>query len=149
MADRIVYTRPDGGVSIVIPTGDIPFSAVLIKDVPDDATDITVVDDTTLIEGREFRNAWRQSGGVISVDMPLARDIHAERMGAAHVAEIARLKVEERKERLKSNTTKANDHAATAVALEALNLNTLATQISNAPNPTALKAIWPAKVPLP
>ncbi len=79
--------------------------------------------------------------------MPKARNIHAERMGAAQAAEIARLKVEERKERLKSNTAKADAHAATITALEALDLNVLATQIAAAPNPTALSAIWPADVP--
>ncbi len=81
--------------------------------------------------------------------MPKARDIHADRMGVAHAAEIARLKIEERRERLKGNTSQADAHAATVTALEALNLNALATQIANAPNPTALSAIWPANVPRP
>lgn len=94
-----------------------------------------------------FQGAWRDDGLTLSTDMAKARDIHADRIAVAQAAEIARLKVEERKERLKSNTTKADDHAATIIALEALNLNVLATQIAVAPNPTALKAIWPAQVP--
>ena len=79
--------------------------------------------------------------------MPLAREIHAGRIARAQVAEIARLKVEERKERLKGKTTQADAHAATIIALEALDLNVLATQISAAPNPTALNSIWPVGVP--
>lgn len=145
--DRIIYTRPDGGMSVVTPGQGISIDAVLAKDIPSDATDVTVVDEGNLPSTRTFRNAWQQSGAAVNVDMPLARDIHAERMGAAHAAEIARLKVEERKERLKSKTSQADAHAATVIALEALSLNTLATQIANAPNPTALSAIWPAQVP--
>ena len=155
---RIIYTRGDNGVSVIVPapiyiaqlmaggnTEDQAIAIVQEKNVPSDAADITVV--AAVLSDRTFRNAWRQIAGVISVDMPTARDIHAERMGAAHAAEIARLKINERKERLKSNIAQANSHAATVVALEALDLNVLATQIAAAPNPTALSAIWPALVP--
>lgn len=145
--DRIVYTRPDGGVSIVMPTGDVSIVKVFTKDVPPDATDAQIIDSGDLLTDRTFRNAWHQSGGIISVNMPLAREIHAGRIAHAQIAEIARLKVDERAERLKGNTAQANAHAATVTALEALDLNVLATQIANAPNPTALRAIWPANVP--
>ena len=94
-----------------------------------------------------FKAARRWNGTDVEIDMPKAREIHAEHIATAQAAEIARLKVEERKERLKGNTAKANDHAATIIALEALNLNALATQITAVPNPTALKAIWPALLP--
>ena len=153
--NRIIYTRPDSGVSVVVPTAEFlsrfntlaeGMAAVQTQSVPPAAIDVRIIDDTTL-PTRTFRNAWRQSGVIVSVDMPLAREIHAGRIAQAQVAEIARLKVEERKERLKGNTAQADAHAATATALEALDLNVLATQIGAAPNPTALSAIWPANVP--
>ena len=117
------------------------------KDVQADATDVAIVDETSLPSTREFRNAWETVSGAIEVNMPKARDIHGERMAVAHANEIAVLKVEERKERLKGNTAKADAHAATGTALEALDLNVLATRIGNANNPTALSAIWPSDVP--
>ncbi len=153
--DRIIFNRPDGGVSVVVPAPEFMahfstpakgLAAVRAESIPSDATDVQTIDVSNL-PARTFRNAWRQSGGVVSVDMPAARDLHAGRIASAHAAEIARLKIKERKERLKGKTTQANAHAATVIALEALNLNTLATQIGNAPNPTALSAIWPANVP--
>lgn len=140
----IIHTRPDGGVTETSPAPGVSIETVLANDIPADAIDVTVVDSATL--PKSFRNAWRQSGGVVNIDMPLAREIHAGRMGTAHAAEIALLKVAERKERLKSNTTKADAHAATIVALEALDLNVLATRIAAAPNPAALSAIWPVDV---
>ncbi len=152
---RIVYKRPDGGVSVVCPApnarnsgeSETDFVArISAKVVPIDAANIEVMEASTL-PGREFRNAWEKPGAGIAVSMPKARDIHAEHMGRAHAAEISRLKVEERSERLKGNTTQADAHAATVTALEALDLNVLATQIAAVPNPAALSAIWPAQVP--
>ncbi len=94
-----------------------------------------------------FQDAWRDNGQTLSTDMAKARDIHSERMATAQAAEIARLKVEERKERLKNNRSQANRHSAAVKALEVLDINVLAKQIRNAPNPTALSAIWPAQLP--
>ena len=192
---RIVYSRPDGGVSVVCPaprarlpgetddefiarirtenaplpeetedefiariraentplpaeTEDEFVARIRAKDVPSDAANIEVMEFASLPSSREFRNAWEKPGfGAPTVNMPKARGIHAERIAVAQAAALARLKVEERKERLSSNTAKADEHAATITALEALDLNVLATQIANAPNPTALSAIWPANVP--
>ncbi len=99
---------------------------------------------------REFRNALEKPGlGPPVINMSKARDIHAGRIASAQIAEIARLKVEERKERLKGNTAQANQHAADITALEAPNLGALATQIAAATTPQGLKAIWPVKVPRP
>ena len=78
--------------------------------------------------------------------MPQAREIHIEHILLAQNKEITRLKVEERRERLKNNTAKASDHAATIIALEALDFNVLATQIVNASSPTALSAVWPVLI---
>ena len=156
MLDRIVYTRPDGGMSVVNPAPEFlakfttlleGMAAIQAKSVPSDATDAQLIDSADVLPDRTFRDAWRQSGGLLAVDMSLAREIHAERIAAAQAAEIARLKVEERKERLKGNTAQANDHAATATALEALDLNALATRITNAPNVAVLKAVWPTRLP--
>ena len=156
MIKRIVYTQPNGRVSLVNPapeyvasfeTEDEAMADLLIRDVPNDAVDAQIIDQTDVPTNREFRNAWKQSAGVFSVDMPQAREIHIEHILLAQNKEITRLKVEERRERLKNNTAKASDHAATIIALEALDFNVLATQITNADNPTALSAVWPALIP--
>lgn len=153
---RIIYTRPDGGVSITVPalnarlvaeTEDEFVTRIRTKDVPVDASDVQIVEEAAVPSDRTFRNAWRQTTGTISVVMSLAREIHAERIAIAQATELAHLKVEERKERLSSNTSQADTHAATITALEALDLNVLATRIAAALNATALSAIWPALVP--
>ncbi len=177
MNKRIVYSRPGGAVEFLIPTSleevqrfvsigllpppdgklaaqakeiteDQAMQLLADKDVPFNALNVVIVDMTDLPSKADgFFNAWQLSGGAVSINMPKAREIHAGRIARAHVKEIAHLKVEERKERLKSNTTKADAHAATTTALEALDLNVLATQIASAPNPAALSEVWPAQVP--
>ena len=77
---RIIYTRPDGGVSVVIPSGKVPFETVLQKDVPTDATNVQVVEDTTIPSDRTVRNAWVQQGKAVITDMTKARIIHTQRI---------------------------------------------------------------------
>ena len=145
----IAITRSDGGVSIMrLVAGADPTEAVAKWEaVNGPAVSSREIPDTVIPTDRTFRDAWQHGGTSIDVDMPKARAIHAEKIAVAQTAEIARLKPEERKERLMGNTAQANQHAADTTALEALNLGALATQIQNAATPNALKAIWPAKVP--
>ncbi len=163
---RIIYSRPDGGVTVVCPapayiaqlieqsilaldeiSEDEAIAVVQAKDVPPDATNVEIMELASL-PGREFRGAWEKPGtGVPIISMVKAREIHAEHIVIAQSSEIARLKIEERKERVKGKIAQSNSHVATVVELEALDLNVLATQIAAALNPTALSAIWPANVP--
>ncbi len=106
------------------------------------ASKVAVMDHAELPAGHQFfKDARRWDGAKVTVDMPVARAIHAERIAEAQVAEVARLKVAERASRITGNTSQAEAQAATVVALEALDLNVLATRIAKAPNPTALKAV--------
>ncbi len=143
---RIMRTYKLGPGGIVLPDDpDAPDAQdVIAKWHPDDQAQVSAVreiveDDIPAFS--IFKDAWRDTGAEIEIDMPTARLAHAERIAHAQTTEIARLKVAERASRLTGNTTQAEAQAATVVALEALDLNVLATRIAKAPNPTALKAI--------
>ena len=128
-------------------TEDQAIASIQTKSMPSDATNIEVMENTLLPTSREFRDAWEKPPvGAPDIAMVKARPIHAERMAAARSAEIVRLTIEEAKQRLKNDTTKADAHAATITRLESLNLGTLATQITAAANPTDLSAVWPTDV---
>lgn len=97
---RIVYTRPDGGVSIVIPAISIEDEGLteekavaralarLAKDVPN-AADVQVVEPES-IPARTFRDAWKAD---LSVDMAKAREIHRNRIRAMRAPLLADLDV--------------------------------------------------------
>ena len=56
MNQRIVYPTPDGGVAIIIPTGELPIEEVAKKDVP--GVPYSIVDASKIPEDRTFRDAW-------------------------------------------------------------------------------------------
>ena len=57
MNQRIIYPTDDGGVAIIIPSGELPIQEVAQKDVPTGKPyQIVLADD--IPSDRSFRNAW-------------------------------------------------------------------------------------------
>ena len=54
---RILYQNEEGGLSVVIPTGELPIEDVCQKDVPA-GTPYLIVEDDVIPSDRSFRNAW-------------------------------------------------------------------------------------------
>jgi hypothetical protein len=89
---RLIYTRPDGGLSIVhaAPKGRLELvlgpltdaeyeQHVIDRSVPPDAVNPRVLpQDFVVNPDRTFRNAWEDTGATIAVNMPKARDIHRD-----------------------------------------------------------------------
>jgi hypothetical protein len=65
MNKRIIYLNDDGGVSIVIPTGEISIEEILAKDCPEGAI---IVDADSLPADRTFRDAWELVDGQVVVN---------------------------------------------------------------------------------
>ena len=57
MNQRIIYPNDEGGVSILIPTGEIAIEEVARKDVPAGVA-YKIVDVADIPSDRTFRNAW-------------------------------------------------------------------------------------------
>lgn len=57
MNKRIIYPTENGGVAIIIPTGELPIEEVAAKDVPA-GKPYKIVDVSDIPEDRTFRNAW-------------------------------------------------------------------------------------------
>jgi hypothetical protein len=57
MNQRIIYPNDDGGVAIVIPTGELSIEEVIAKDVPQ-GKPYKIVDVADIPTDRTFRNAW-------------------------------------------------------------------------------------------
>ena len=83
MSKCIVYTRPDGGVTVVHPAPEYlarfnseadGIAAVQLKAVPKDAINIIIVDHTAIPTSRRFRNAWNIQGNTVVHNMTKARN---------------------------------------------------------------------------
>lgn len=93
MAKRIIYTRPDGGVSVVVParpqrqdeTEQEYLAAIQAKAVPANATNVRTIEHTDLPASRRFRNHWRDSSGSVVPDAALS-------LGQAKQEKIAAIK---------------------------------------------------------
>jgi len=57
MNERILYKTDEGGVAVLVPTGELPLDEVCRKDVPA-GKPYKIVDVADIPESREFRNAW-------------------------------------------------------------------------------------------
>jgi hypothetical protein len=154
MTLRLAYSRPDGGVSIVVaaPKGVLEkalgpltdqeyFRHVWERSIPSDAIDPEVLPDdwTPPDTDRTYRNAWVKTNERIAVDMPKARNIHREKLRLMRKPKLEALDVE---------MTRAFKNPARQDQIEtrrqALRDVTDDPAIEAAKTPEELKAVMPA-----
>lgn len=90
----------------------------------------------------ELKEAWRDNGQKVTVDMPLAREIQAKSIAEALEREASRLRVEETRAVLTGRD--ATDHKAKLAAIKAFNPMEESVKIKNAKTPRDLSLAWPA-----
>ena len=86
MTQAIIFTNDNGGVSVCIPTGELPINEVLAKDCPAGAI---IVEDSVLPQGADaqFFDAWELADGQVSVNFEKAKAIKLAQFNAAAVQE--------------------------------------------------------------
>ena len=86
MAQIIIYTNSNNGVSVCQPTGELPIEEVLAKDCPQGAI---IVDDSVLPTGAnaQFFDAWELNDTTISVNIEKAKSIKLTQFNANAVQE--------------------------------------------------------------
>ena len=57
MNQRILYKNPEGGIAVIVPTGELSVTETARKDVPT-GLPYKIVDVSEIPDSREFRNAW-------------------------------------------------------------------------------------------
>ena len=65
MTQAIIFTNDNGGVSVCIPTGELPIEEVLVKDCPEGAI---IIDADSLPTDNEYFNAWELVDGQVVVN---------------------------------------------------------------------------------
>ena len=84
---RIIYTRLDGGVSVVTP--NINTNEILTEEeavqrafdkLPSSAINPQIVEADTISSDRTFRNAWEKDEKVIKTNMTKAKDMTKDRL---------------------------------------------------------------------
>ena len=78
----IIYTNERGGVSVCIPTGELPIEQVQAKDIPPGADSYIVRADSLPENDNDFFDAWEQTRGVVTVNIAKARETTKARLRA-------------------------------------------------------------------
>ena len=65
MTQAIIFQNDNGGVSVCIPTGELPIEEVLVKDCPEGAI---IIDTDSLPTDNEYFNAWELVDGQVVVN---------------------------------------------------------------------------------
>ena len=78
MANAIIFTNDNGGVSVCVPTGELDIQAVKAKDTP--STSIIVQDSELPQADNDFFDAWELSNGTVSVNLTKAKALTKTRL---------------------------------------------------------------------
>ena len=82
MKNVIIFTNERGGVSVCVPTGELPIEQVQARDIPQGLDSYIVRADTLPENDNDFFDAWEQSKGVVTVNLDKAREITKARLRA-------------------------------------------------------------------
>lgn len=88
MNQRILFPTPDGGVAIIIPTGEISIEEVAAKDVPA-GTPYEIVTADDIPSDRTFRGAWVLGDCCVDHDIDRCKAIAHDKRRAARAEEFA------------------------------------------------------------
>lgn len=100
-------------------------------------------DDVDLPTDRYFRDAWEDLGAAIDVNMPKAQEVHMGYIRRERDIELAKQDIEYMKALESGNTGEQTRIAALKQTLRDLPST---FDLTLAPNPTALKALWPPEL---
>ena len=78
MTQAIIFTNDNGGVSVCIPTGELPIEAVQAKDTPKGS--IIVNQSDLPNQHNDFFDAWELVDGKVTVNLDKAKEITKKRL---------------------------------------------------------------------
>lgn len=82
MNNVIIFTNDNGGVSVCVPTGELPIEQVQAKDIPAGKHSYIVDMASLPEEDNDFFNAWEQTRGIVTVNLSKAKEITKVRLRA-------------------------------------------------------------------
>lgn len=80
MSQVIIFTNDNGGVSICVPTGELPIEEVQTKDIPRGVASHIVAASSLPSQDNDFFDAWEQTNGVVTVNLAKAKELTKRRL---------------------------------------------------------------------
>lgn len=85
---KIIYQNESGGVSVIIPTGELSIEEVAAKDVPEGVA-YEIVEDDAIPSDRTFRNAWVMGDCCVEHDLDKCKALGHDMRRAKRAEEFA------------------------------------------------------------
>ena len=85
---KIIYQNQEGGVSVIIPTGELSIEEVAAKDVPEGVA-YEIVEDDAIPSDRTFRNAWVMGDCCVEHDLGKCKALGHDMRRAKRAEEFA------------------------------------------------------------
>jgi len=85
---RIIFQNAEGGVSVIIPTGELSIEEVAKKDVPEGVA-YEIVDASDIPSDRTFRNAWVMGDCCVEHDLEKCKALGHDMRRAKRAEEFA------------------------------------------------------------
>jgi hypothetical protein len=85
---RIIYQNESGGVSVIIPTGELSIEEVAAKDVPEGVA-YEIVEDDAIPSDRTFRGAWVMGDCCVEHDLEKCKEIGHDKRRQQRAEEFA------------------------------------------------------------
>lgn len=146
---KIIFTRPDGGLSVVHPVRnsmgedfmeDLDIEKRAWDKLPSDAINPHYVEASEIPADRTFRDAWQAEGGTITHNMDKCREIHKNRLRKLRSPILFALDIEYQRADEEGNVTRKKDIASKKKTLRDV---TDDPRITAAKTPDELKSIIP------
>ena len=136
MSQVIAYSKPDGGVAIVVPAPGVSLEEVIQKDIPSDAQIYTITSNQ-LPGDKEFRNCWEIVSGTVSVNIEQAKEVWKDKWREARKPKLEQLDVEFMRALEQGDTAKQEQVTEQKQALR---------DVTDTPLPDTvegIKSVWP------
>lgn len=136
MSQIIVYSRIDGGVSIVSPAPGVPLLDIILRDIPAD-TEVYTINTNQLPQDQVFRNCWKIVNGTVEVNIDQAKEVWKNKWREARKPKLEQLDVEFMKALEQGDTQKQQEIVQQKQALRDVTDTILPNTVEG------IKNVWP------
>jgi len=136
MSQVIAYSKPAGGVAIVVTAPGVSLEEVIQRDIPSNV-EIYTINSNQLPEDKEFRNCWELVNGSVSVNIEQAKEVWKDKWREARKPKLEQLDIEFMRALEQGDTIKQEQVTEQKQALRDVTDTPLPNTIAS------IKSVWP------
>jgi hypothetical protein len=136
MSQIIVYSRVNGGVSVVVPASDISLEEIIQRDIPSNV-EVYTISSEQLPKDIDFRDCWELINGSVNVNISQAKEVWKNKWREARKPKLEQLDID---------YMRALEQGDTQAQQEIVQLKQALRDVTETSLPNTLegiKSVWP------